>query len=323
MDVQACLIISGKTGMGGLRSFSAALSEGFNAIGIKTTVASTLSIIARPSLMLDPSILKVYSTTAIFLAPFSRNAICVAHGAPSVSAQGPLTFALILLSYIVASRFSRLVCVSHYSASQLSAIFGIWPHAVIHNPILTLFSEPSEQKTANNKITYVGRLHSVKNLDKIIPPALDLMYEDKTLELIIIGDGEMRSYAECIAARVDRVVYMGELNSLEVQRVLQQTKVLISGCSTEALGLSYIEGLSQGCKLVMPMAGGGLEIVEPSLASTVIFPFSPSFDPESIKEAIKRALSEQKKNPPGLIQSFTGPEVASAYLRLATSIGSH
>src|SRR5262249_54770246 len=141
----------------------------------------------------NPEILKILSTTAVFAAPFAPRTLCVAHGFPRADVQGWLRLAGIVASFKIASRFSRLIAVSHYAAAHLRAIFNPRVDAVIHNPLDDIFLREEPFIEPRNLITYAGRLHPCKRLDSILPAIRDLLAEYPELRACIIGDGEMRA----------------------------------------------------------------------------------------------------------------------------------
>ncbi len=116
---------------------------------------------------------------------------------------------------------------------------------------------------------------------------------------------------------------IGELSSSEIlpphliRDVLQKTKVFLSGAETELFGLAYLEALSQGCSVVMPACGGGLEIAPDLIGSKVqIVPLS--FDPTALEQAIGRGLSAVTT--PALLTRYAADSIASQYLQLGQQL---
>ena len=265
----ARVLISGGARAGGLESFAESLQAGFAALGIPAEVTSPWKICLRLRELRDPEVLKILSTTAVFAAPFARRALCVAHGFPRADVQGWFRFIAIVASFEIASRFSRLVAVSHYAAVHLRAIFNLRVDAVIHNPLHDAFLDPAPDNQPRNLITFVGRLHPCKGLDRIFPAIRELLQENRELRACIIGAGELRDALEAMAAKNQRIEFTGPLPREEVRAHLRRTKLFISACETEALGIAYLEALSQGCVVAMPACGGGLEIAPDAIGSSV------------------------------------------------------
>lgn len=288
------VLISGGREIGGVTSFAEALRAGFSSLGIAAEVIAPAGILRRRRDLRDPEVLKILSTTAVFAAPLARRAICVAHGFPRADMQGWIKTAGILVSYRLANWNCRLAAVSHYSAAHLRALFKIRVDAVIHNPLNELFleengSEPHERDT----ITFAGRLHLSKGLDAIVPAIRIVLGEHPHLRGAIIGDGVLRPALEVAAGGDPRIEFTGPLSQDGVRRWLRRTRVFVSGCETEALGIGYLEALSQGCAVVMPACGGGLEIA-PELIGRTIHLYSGA-GCETVTRALRTALRSRAR----------------------------
>ncbi len=314
-DISKVLITGGRE-TGGLQAFAVTLAGGFVELGIPAEVIEPGQICKRWRDLRDASVLKILSTTAVFAAPFSRRAICVAHCLPRADAQGWTKILALFASFKLAllSPGSRLVAVSFYTASHLKAIWDIGVNAVIHNPLSPLFLPCGEESQARSYITYVGRLHPIKNIHKLLPAMANCLDENPELRICIVGDGVLRAPMEEQFGHDSRIEFAGNMDTLMVRTILRKTKVFISGCETEALGISYLEALSQGCSVVMPACGGGLEIA-PELIGTRILLMPLSFDSNSIRSTLRQALQATNEFAP--LPAYQAAAVARQYLQAA------
>jgi len=288
-------------------------------LGIPTEVIPPSRIWSRWRELRDTRVLKILSTTAIFAAPFAKRALCVAHGCPAAAFHGLARF----LGHLCADRMailsphSRFITVSHYSAVHLEAILALKVDAVIPNPIKSIFLEPFEAAGEERRyITFAGRLHACKNLPMLLPAMIDILDEEPGLEALIVGDGPQRQMLENLAGGHPRVHFTGSLDSLELRSKLRQTRVFVSGCAHEALGIVYLEALSQGCNVAMPASGGGLEI-RPDLMGTQIHLLPVSLDRKGVVGGLRRALIS-----PGIplsLADYSGVAVAEAYLKVGVA----
>jgi glycosyltransferase involved in cell wall biosynthesis len=310
------LITSGSPA-GGLSSFAETLRVGFEALEIPAEVISPHRILAKWRDLRNPHVLKILSTTAVFAAPFAPRSICVAHGFPRVDAQGWIKLLAIVASFKLASRSSLLATVSHYAAVHLRTIFGLRVDAVIHNPLHSVFLEHEDANASNapprDCITYVGRLHPCKRLDRIFPAIRALVNDTPNLRACIIGGGELRGALEKASAGNPRIEFTGPLPREQVRAWLRRTRVFVSGCETEALGIAYLEALSQGCVVAMPACGGGLEIA-PELIGRSIRLLPLSLEPGAILSVLREALSLTSCAP--FLTSYDAETVATSYLEL-------
>ena len=110
----------------------------------------------------------------------------------------------------------------------------------------------------------------------------------------------------------------GGYMQLKVRDVLAKTKVFFSGCETEALGIGYIEALTQGSNVVMPNAGGGLEIAHELLGKRV-FTYRLDMGFKTVYEALDIALKSDDKSEFDT-RPFMPKNVAEQYLAVATAI---
>jgi glycosyltransferase involved in cell wall biosynthesis len=308
------VLIAGGKPAGGVASFAEALRCGFTELGIPAEVAAPTKILGRLRELRDPNVLKILSLAAVFAAPIARRAICVAHGFPCAKYQSWPTAFAVLASFrlATASKGAQLVMVSAYSAAHLNSIFGFRVDAVIHNPVHPIFLEPvPTAERSCEAITYVGRLHSAKHVDRLLPAIRDVLDENPGLRAWIIGDGPMRTELEQIADGDERIEFLGTLSPLQVRDRLRRTRVFVSGCLTEALGLAYLEALSQGCAVAMPTSGGGLEIA-PELIGKRIHLFSASISREGVADALRRSLASAPHTTS--FATYSPRSVAEAYL---------
>lgn len=307
------VLIAGGKPNGGVASFAEALRFGFTELGMEAEVAPPTDVLTRVRELRDPSILKLLSLAAWFGAPIARRAFCMAHGFPCVSTQGWVKMLGILAAVHLgsASRGVQVIEVSQYSALHIQEIFGIRVDAVIRNPVHPLFLEPPGTSQPRFAITYVGRLHRSKYVDRLLPAMHDVLDESPELQAWIIGDGALRPELERMVAGDERFRFFGALPPIEVREKLRATKVFISGNPTEPFGIVYLEALSQDCAVAMPACGGGLEIA-PDLIGNRIQLFPTSMDRRGIISALRKALIAPPK--PTDLTCYSARVVAEAYL---------
>jgi glycosyltransferase involved in cell wall biosynthesis len=309
------ILITGGHEVGGVSSFAESLGEGFAALGISAEIVSPWRIFARWRDLRDPRVLKILSTTAVFAAPFARRAICVAHGFPRPDVQGWIKTLGVMTSLKAACRFARLVAVSYYTAIHLRTIFNLRVDAVIHNPLNDSFlADNGSGSEGRDCITFAGRLHPSKGLDRILPAILTVLEERPQLRAAIVGDGELRSALEAATHGNSRIELVGQVPPSEVRKWLRCTKVFVSGCETEALGIAFLEALSQGCNVVMPACGGGLEIAPELIGSTIHLYSGEGSEP--VARALRNALAAA----PAVtsLAAYSSRAIAHAYLAADT-----
>lgn len=131
-----------------------------------------------------------------------------------------------------------------------------------------------------------------------------------------MGRGPDRDRIEQVAAGHPRVELVGTVSDYVLRERLRETAVLISANETEQFGISYLEALSQGCSVVMPACGGGLEIAPDLIGSQVQLAPLP-LERATLYAALSRALGSARA--PIDLTPYSPTAVAAAYLRLDLS----
>jgi glycosyltransferase involved in cell wall biosynthesis len=290
----AKVLITGSSITGGVDSFAEALYAGFAELGIPSEVLAPLRIFSRRGDLRDPRILKILSTSAVYAAPFARRTVCMAHGVPRADFHGWRKMLGIVASFKLANLCSgvQLVSVSHYTAVTLRTVFNVRIDAVIHNPVKPLYLEKNDQAPRERcYITYMGRLIAPKNAQRIIPAIRDLLNETPGLRACIIGEGELRPVLEKMVEGDSRFEFKGRVDDHVARECLRQTKVFVSGNEVEGFGITYLEAMTQGCVVVMPAGGGGIEIAPDRVGGAVqLLPLS--WNRGEVLAALRRALNQ-------------------------------
>ena len=155
---------------------------------------------------------------------------------------------------------------------------------------------------------------SGKNPHLLLPAMREVLDENAGLRIWIVGDGPLRPILEQIAYGDERIEFLGMLEPREVCRRLQYTRVFVSGSPTEPFGITYLEALSQGCAVVMPACGGGLEIALEQVGGRIQL-FSCVFTSRrEIASAMRRALLSSPKAVD--LTDYSARAVARAYLNV-------
>lgn len=315
------ILITGGREIGGIDSFAEGLRAGFAEFGIPVEIVSPARVFRRWRDLRNPRVLKILSTMAVFAAPMARRAICVAHGVPRADAQGWARLLSIIASFKLANlcRGAQLVSVSHYTAATLQAIFNVRSDAVVHNPAKPIYLEgdtgPPRERCY---VTYVGRLKAAKNLHRVLPAIRDVLDETPGLRMCIVGEGEQRAELEAMTGGDPRFEFKGTPDDNAVRAWLRRSKVFVSGNQVEGFGIAYLEAMTQGCNVVMPACGGGLEIA-PELIGRNIFLFSASFAREAVAAALRQALLAEPACAP--LNAYRARKTAVGYLAADACFG--
>jgi len=313
------VLLTGGHEVGGLQVFAEAMREGFADLGILGQIVRPHALAGRWSELRSRRVLKILSTEAILLAPLARRSICVAHSTLSARDRGWANSLAKLLSYRLANWRSsaQLIAVSDYVAQHLNDVFDVRVDGVIRDPIDNFFLEScSDNPEQRSYITFIGRLVRCKNVHKLLPAICSLLDEYPNLRCCIVGDGPERSVLEKTFLDYSRIEFTGTRERDFVRKQLRRSRIFVSGAANEGFGITYLEALSQGCSVVMPASGGGLEIALKHIGSG-IYLMPISLERGAVLSALRTALHS---NPvPFPLQEHTPTAVASAYLQLDRS----
>jgi len=151
----------------------------------------------------------------------------------------------------------------------------------------------------HKNLLYVGRIHPIKSLHKIIQGlALSEVFMKSAFKFIIVGKQEERhnGYKEELVSLVDKlnlqkkVIFKGHLEGIEKEKVYAESYALILASETENFGNVVIEALNQGTP-VIASKGTPWKILEDYNAGLHVLN-----NPETLSKAIDSLLSLKKKN---------------------------
>jgi len=160
-----------------------------------------------------------------------------------------------------------LASATHYFACSLKA--GIWLYGkknvhniqIINNAIDTptfIFNEAKSLKVKNelglaNKkvIGHVGRFNDQKNHFFLIKIFNELLKNDKSMVLLLVGDGSLRPKVEIEIKKMgitENIIFLGLRN--DVPEILQAMDLLLFPSLYEGLPVSLIEAQASGLKII-------------------------------------------------------------------------
>lgn len=307
------VLITGGREIGGVDSFAEGLSSGFGELGIPSEIIRPSRLTTKIGELRSRRILKILSTFGMLALPFARRAICMIHGVSLVPWHGWTKTLVNLGCYKMANALPsvQLVAVSDYIAVHMAAFYNLHIDAVVRNPVKRIYLTTYSGQERRHYITFVGRLIPCKNVHRILPAISEVLNENPDLRACIIGEGPERAALQDSAIDDQRIEFRAHATDDEIREHLRRTKVFVSGHPTEGFGITYAEALSQGCAVVMPASGGGLEIVLDKIGDAVhLLPISLRHS--EVVAVFRRALRAQPSAPP--MESYSPRAAASAYL---------
>jgi glycosyltransferase involved in cell wall biosynthesis len=204
-----------------------------------------------------------------------------------------------------ARRSDRVVAISTYTAAELRELADV-PIEVI--PYTTSLPTPEPVPSAPlpvdgpPTVLFVGRLVERKGVPHLIE-AVSLL-RDRTVRLVIVGDGPERPRLEDAARRfgiADRVEFRGKISAAELQAAYARARAFVlpsvfdARGDTEGLGVVALEAMNHGTPVLASRIGGIPDIVEDGVTGLLV----PPGDVEALAGALRRLLDE-----PGLARKL-------------------
>jgi glycosyltransferase involved in cell wall biosynthesis len=231
-----------------------------------------------------------------------------------------------LANRLVLSRLAdQVTAVCEFSARSLAEKDGFSARSVevIENGI-DLPAPPSETRdvlrgrlgldAGRQYITCVARFHPVKDHRTLLRAFERLAGETPQADLLLVGDGQLRSALEEETNRLgirSRVRFLGVRH--DVPSLLGASDVFVLSSVSEASSLTLLEAMAARLPVVVTDVGGNPEIVRHDIEGLLV----PRADPEQLAGALLRILGD-----PGLGRRMgeAGRRRVEAHFRLDQTI---
>jgi phosphatidyl-myo-inositol alpha-mannosyltransferase len=152
-------------------------------------------------------------------------------------------------------RLDASIAVSAAVVESLSHYFPARRFTTIPNGIDTGFFSPAAEGVrelhGRRTIVFVGRFDPRNGVKHMIGAFAALRRTREDVQLVIVGDGPLRSLVQRMVPRElrDDVVFAGRVNRLR-PRYLASAEILCTPCSLASFGMVVLEGMSAGLPVV-------------------------------------------------------------------------
>jgi glycosyltransferase involved in cell wall biosynthesis len=174
------------------------------------------------------------------------------------------------------------------------------------------------QVRENGLVLSIGRLEEYKRNDKLIKA---LAYLESEYSLFIIGSGSQKRALEELTSRYNmekRIGFLGRIHSdQEVARWYGKAEVFISLSESESFGLTVLESVAAGCKVICSDIPAYQELAAEFPGQ--IFPVSVLASPEEIAEEIVRSR-ESSVPPQADLKRYQWDNIARRHLEVYQSV---
>jgi glycosyltransferase involved in cell wall biosynthesis len=202
-------------------------------------------------------------------------------------------------------RASRVITVSHHSASDLRAFYDI-PSEIIDvthlAPAITLERRPEPNLPCNNGLAgiapyflSVGGIDENKNTDRVIQAFADLRKDHPNIYFVIAGKSENTARYKQLDALIrqlgieNAVVFTGYIPEPKLQALYSGCIALVYPSLYEGFGLPVIEAMASGAAVITSQCGSLHEIA--NSAALYVDPL----DFRSIRSAMEIVLINQSR----------------------------
>ncbi|MEG0288403.1 MAG: glycosyltransferase family 4 protein [Carnobacterium sp.] len=138
----------------------------------------------------------------------------------------------------------------------------------------------------------LSRVAKEKSIELLIKAMPDVLQQQSTAKLVIVGDGPAKKELENLVdslALTDSIIFVGEVESSQVHAYYQAADLFVSASDSESQGLTYIEAIASGTDIIARVNDYTENLLQ-------IGGFGALFqEDEEIAEAICRYLSQVKK----------------------------
>ncbi|KMV65388.1 glycosyltransferase [Encephalitozoon cuniculi EcunIII-L] len=201
------------------------------------------------------------------------------------------------LCRLALKNIDRCICVS-YTSKENTHIRTMIPLERIHvipNAIVSDIFRPSEKKHSGEKVVVVvSRLVFRKGIDLLIGAIPLICKGDRSVRIVIVGDGPMRDGIEQVLDEnelYDRVEIIHEVDHERVGEIMRRGDVFLNTSLTETFCITIVEAASCGLHVVSTNVGGIHEVLPPDMIT-----FS-RITPEDIARKVLEVLGKSGHNP--------------------------
>lgn len=131
-----------------------------------------------------------------------------------------------------------------------------------------------------------------KNGVDILLKASALVLKERSIKLVIIGDGHLKAKLQELANRLgitDHVVFLGMVHNAHVARYLSVADVFVRPSRSEGQGIAFMEAMAAGVPIIAPPVGGIPDFLKDKETGLLCETESP----ESVAKQIKLLLSDE------------------------------
>jgi colanic acid/amylovoran biosynthesis glycosyltransferase len=191
-------------------------------------------------------------------------------------------------------RCDVMITVTSFGRSQVYRLmeYRYWPKVNLIHCGLEHDFYSSTPKLANNsrRFVCVGRLCSQKGQALLIESAAELLKLGLDFELVLVGDGELRTEIELLVKNLDlqgRVRITGWISNIAVRLELEGARAMVLPSFAEGLPVAIMEAMSLEKPIISTFIAGIPELVEDGKHGWLV----PAGDVKALVKAMRDCLN--------------------------------
>ncbi|NVN99732.1 MAG: glycosyltransferase family 4 protein [Geobacteraceae bacterium] len=190
---------------------------------------------------------------------------------------------------------SRIICVSHDTKRILVDHYGISAEkiTVIHNAVDTGRFKPLNKDKDRHSLLYVGRVDKRKGVEFLIRSMPLALQQVPDAMLLVAGKGTHLDKMKSLTIQLEleqNITFLGYVPDDQLNSLYNQTQCVVVPSMFEGFGLTVIEAIAAGTRVIGTDADG----IRETLASTDFGRLVPYGDHHALAEAIVAELKEPK-----------------------------
>jgi colanic acid/amylovoran biosynthesis glycosyltransferase len=190
-------------------------------------------------------------------------------------------------------RCAFVVAISSYGRSQLyrNVDYRHWPKVrLVHCGLeASFFAAPRSPAPEKKRLVCVGRLVEQKGQLLLVEAAHCLAAQGVDFELVLVGDGEMRTVIEALVVHhnlQERVRITGRVSSNQLREEILAARALALPSFAEGLPMVIMEAMALRRPVISTFVAGIPELVQPGMHGWLV----PAGDVESLMHAMQACL---------------------------------
>jgi glycosyltransferase involved in cell wall biosynthesis len=189
-------------------------------------------------------------------------------------------------------KIDKYVCLTSFAVKLFQkSNFGILKERFAIKPNFVIGSEINEQIEREMHFLFVGRLSEEKGISTLLAAFKELPFVIK-----IAGDGPLKDEVIKTTQNFSNFIYLGNLNSTEVSKVMQMAQALVSpSVCYEGMPMTILEAFSTSTPVITSNLGAMISLISNESNGFLFEPGDVNELKETILKFVTLSIDEKKR----------------------------